>query len=863
MNSRWHIPSFTITILSLIPGLLFASPMKPGLQEKLAREGRLDSMVARQLDARTRGYFYIERPQFARPLTNGIAGDIDTIRVPVILADFSDHAYTSFSPAPETEQFDSVLFSWDKMPYGSMTEFYWENSYGTFYIEGDVVGWYRMPQTYAYYVNGQNGFGPCPRCAEQMVSDAVNAADGDLDFSLYDGNEDGWVDGIFVVFAGYGAEESGSDNDIWSHRSSIEPVLKDGVYVADYSVEPEVRYPGVITDIGVFCHEFGHVLGLPDLYDVDYSSSGVGDWSLMSGGSWNGDGHRPAHFDAWCKQELGYIEPVNILLNTPSVEVAQAEDSPVAYRLWTLGQTGPEYFLIENRQQYLFDAALPGDGLLIWHIDETSPGNWDETHPLVAVEQADGLFQLEAGGGSDAGDPWPGTSNNREFHDFTTPNSHDYDGNQTGIGIYNISNSGAVMTAEMDIVYGRPFLVRDAVAFSDPLGNGNGRADPGEDDVELVVTINNLGMDALGLTMAVSTIDPEIVFSDDLANFGDVLNGQQGSNAADPIVFSVDDEFPPTIVKFELLYTANGGQNIIYDTVIADVGPPQAILVDDDDAVPLEYEHYITDIFDSLRTPYKVWTKATQSSPPADTLLDYLVAIWLTGNSRSDVLSADDVTTLRELLDGGGRLLLTGQDIAEDLANDADSTFLLDYLHVRFGAGSPLILAQGVTGDPISNGHSLPLGGPGGAANQTSPDILVPADALARVCYKYYNSTNAAGIHVATQDYKVVFLGFGMEAIADGLPGYTKRAVVFDAIVDWLTAAGPSYIPGDLDGNELVNPLDVAYAVNYVYRSSAPPPNGLNPLDVNGDCATTPLDVTFMVNYVYLNRGTLLPGCVE
>lgn len=850
------------TVIFLIPALLHASPMRPELREKLELDGRLNTMITRQLEARENGYFHIDRPRLAKPF-GGMEGDVDTVRVPVILVDFSDHQYTSFTPAPEAAQYDSILFSWGKMPYGSMSEFYWENSYETFYLTGDVAGWYRMPQTYEYYVNAANGFGSCPRCARQMVVDAVNAADGDLDYSQYDSNADGIVDGIFVVFAGYGAEESGSDNDIWSHRSSIGGVLKDGVYVSDYSVEPEVRSPGVITDIGVFCHEFGHVLNMPDLYDTDYSSSGVGRWSLMSGGSWNGGGHRPAHFDAWCKQELGWVQPANISMNTTGVEIARAEDSPVAYRLWTEGQFGPQYFLIENRQRVLFDASLPGGGLLIWHIDETSSGNWNEVHPLVAVEQADGLFQLEAGGSSDSGDPWPGTSDNREFHDFSTPNSQDYSGAPSEIGVYNISNSAAVMTADMDIVYGRPFLSRDDVAFTDVLGNGNGRADPGENDVELVVTVSNLGMDALGMTMQVSTSDPEIVFSNDVAAIGDLLRGQQGSNAADPIVFSVDAEFPPTIVKFELTFTANGGANTIFDTLVTDVGPPQVILVDDDDANPLQYEEYFSLILDSIRTPYTVWARDTLPSPPTDTLIDYPFAVWFTGNSRSDVLSADDVANLRGFLDIGGRLLLTGQDIAEDLADDADSTFLHDYLHVRFASGSPLILAQGVAGDPITDGHSLPLGGPGGAANQTSPDILVPADGLAKVCYTYYNSTNAAGIHVATQDYKAVFLGFGLEAIANGLPGYTKREEVLSAVFAWLSAPGPEAIPGDLDGNEAVNPLDVAYAVNYVYRQSDPPPNGRNSVDVNGDCSANPLDVTYLVNFVYLTRGTLVPGCVE
>ncbi len=860
--SRRPLRLSALTVLfCLIPIIALASSMSPELYGQLKQEGRLDTVVNRLEDARNRGYFHIPRPSSAKPLYEPSAGDVDTIRVPVILVDFSDHVYTNYGGAPEASDFDSTLFSWGEMPTGSMSEWYWENSYETFFVHGDVVGWYRMPHTYAYYVNAQNGFGSCPNCAREMVKDAVYAAEFDLDYSDYDRNNDGWVDGIFVVFAGYGAEQTGNDNDIWSHRSSINPITLNGVKVSDYSVEPEARTDGHITDIGVFCHEFGHVLGLPDLYDTDYSSSGIGRWSMMAGGSWNGSGDTPAHFDAWCKKELGFTNPVVITANEAGSLIPQAESEPVAYRLWTQGLGGSQYFLVENRQLTLFDAALPGEGLLIWHIDETRSGNSDETHPLVGLEQADGLFQLEAGAGSNGGDPWPGNTDHREFSDFSTPNAHNYNGDLTEVGVLEISDSDSLMTADLEIVYGRPWLFADGSSFNDPLGDNNGRADPGESDVEFIYSITNLGADALGLTLGVTCTDPELVFSSSTSSYGDVLNKQPGDNSADPIIFSIDADFPPTVVEFEMTWSANAGEYALVETLKVNIGPPQFLVVDDDQGNQNEYEHYFTYLLDSLRAPHIIWGKDTLSTPPADTLTEYPVTIWFTGDARSEVLSAADVANLKSYLDGGGRLLLTGQDIAQDLADDADSTFLRDYLHVRYIPGDPIIAADGVPGDPIGNGQFVSLGGPGGASNQNSPDIIEPVDGAAEVCYTYYNSSDAAGVRVADGNYKAVFLPWGMEAIANDL-GYTTREEVLERVFQWLGWLSGNYVPGDINSDLSINPVDVVLIVNFVYKGGAEP-LVMNSADVNGDCAANPVDVVFMVNYVYKSIGTLLPGCID
>lgn len=379
----------------------------------------------------------------------------------VILIDFSDNT----SQVTAT-QFDNLIFGTGT---GTVRDYYDEVSYGnltivTVNLPGSL-GWLRAPQTYSYYVNGQNGFGSYPQNAQKLAEDAVALADPLVDFSVYDNNNDGYVDALFIVHAGPGAEFTGSNNDIWSHKWSMSsPQSVDGVFAYTYSMEPEYwQTPGDMT-CGVFVHEMGHsVFGLPDLYDRDYSSNGLGRWSLMAGGSWNGYlGNSPAHPDAWCRVQMGYVTPTNIQTDTTGVTIPEIENNPTIFRLWTNGATGTsEYFLVENRQQTGYDSALPSEGLLIYHIDESVssqndnewyPGYTSYGHYLVALEQADGLWELEKDIDSgDSGDPFPGSTTNRTFDSFSVPNSQDYNFNFTNVAVRNISNSLTNMTADFEV----------------------------------------------------------------------------------------------------------------------------------------------------------------------------------------------------------------------------------------------------------------------------------------------------------------------------------------------------------------------------------------------------------------------------
>ena len=384
----------------------------------------------------------------------------EDFRAIAILVNFSDNE----------SQVNATFF--DNLLYGSVTgtvrDYYNEVTYGNLTIVTlnmpSALGWYQAPQTYDYYVNNDNGFGYYPRNAQKLAEDAVTLADPYVDFSQYDNNGDGYVDALFIIHAGPGAEFTGNDNDIWSHKWSMHtPQSVDGVWAYTYSMEPEYwQIPGDMT-CGVYAHEMGHsVFGLPDVYDRDNSSRGLGCWSLMAGGSWNGNlGDSPAHPDAWCRSQMGYTTPVNLTTNVTNYPVPAIETDTTLVRMWTDGNMGDQYFLVENRQQVGYDAALPGSGLCIYHVDESVftqndnewyPGHTGSGHYLVALEQADGLWQLEHGtNGGDGGDPFPGSYNRRTFDDLTTPDTRSYAFNSTTMAARNISNSMALMTADFEV----------------------------------------------------------------------------------------------------------------------------------------------------------------------------------------------------------------------------------------------------------------------------------------------------------------------------------------------------------------------------------------------------------------------------
>lgn len=389
----------------------------------------------------------------AIPDISAVTPSTGTLKNLVILVNFSDLSI-SYSRQQFDDLFNSTGYVIDGA-VGSVRDYYDEISYGTLDVQSTVVEPVTLDYGYAYYGANVNGWDAHPT---DMVKQALSKLDQrGFDFRTVDGNNDGLIDGLTIIHAGGGEEYSGNDsNYIWSHQGSLgNGVMYDKVRIQSYHTESARRgfdnnsSTWGITRIGVICHETGHFLGLPDLYDTGYDSSGAGMFCVMAAGSWGGgDGKRPVHMSAWCKAKLGWINPTVISAQGSNYSLPQVESNALAYKL-----QGPfaanEYFLVENRQGTGFDASLPGSsrGILIWHIDTSQTDNDNQARYMVDLEEASGTQHLQSSDNISGDDSDYFRSNTlSRFTNSTTPNNLSYSGVSVGLPIVGISASGATMS---------------------------------------------------------------------------------------------------------------------------------------------------------------------------------------------------------------------------------------------------------------------------------------------------------------------------------------------------------------------------------------------------------------------------------
>ncbi|MFQ6617985.1 MAG: M6 family metalloprotease domain-containing protein, partial [Fidelibacterota bacterium] len=502
-----------------------------------------------------------------------VEGFKDTLyfKFPVLVGKFSDSGDDQWPLSSlQTELFDGP---WST---GTMREYYREVSYEQFDISGTVYGWYQAPQTEAYYENNANGLPGQGGRTPEFIRALIEAADDTVDFSVYDNDGNGKVETIFIVHYGLGGEY-GTD-DIWSHRSRLSYYpdqggafqTNDGVIIDDYIIQPALSSDrSSMIEIGVFCHEFGHALGLPDLYDMDGSSSGIGHWGLMASGNWN-EPVSPAHMSAWSREQLGWVSPSQLQYNVLNMNVPAVEDTPVVYKLWKEGSVEPyssryglglnvgrEYFLVENRQPFGFDKYLHGGGILIWHIDNSVvTQNDNEDHPLVDLEAADGKMT----GRGDGGDPFPGDMDNRNFDLFTEPSSMTYEERNSQVAVLNISDSDTIMFADLEVFEPSAILFVDNLTVIDIMGNNNGTPEAGE-VVDLIVDVENWGKSFTETVAILSTGDPDISIEKSNALFGDIVFEGMGNNLNDPFTFSVSDTSELHWGYFTIQFIGNSQQD--------------------------------------------------------------------------------------------------------------------------------------------------------------------------------------------------------------------------------------------------------------------------------------------------------------
>ena len=368
-------------------------------------------------------------------------------RVPnlVILVRFANQ-----TPQFEPEVFEPVFNGSE----GSVKHYYQEVSYGQIDLHSTITPWIQLPYDDQYYAyNSEYNGNP-----DKMVVHAVDILDRQrFDFTRFDGDGDGRIDAIDIIHSGPGYENSMNSRHIHSHYSPLwqSLVTHDGIRIESYHTEPEVQRDGRSpTQIGVIVHETGHFFGLPDLYDYENDSSGIGFWGVMCFGAWSGpeyDGSVPTHFSAWAKYRLGWVTPTYIQSNVtdfvlhPAFENAESvvidKDMPTR-----------QFFIAENRKQKGFDSYLPGEGLVVYHVDETRRNNNNQNRYLVDVEQADGRRDMNTNNrdGGDESDPYPWGSKNA-ITPQTTPNTVGYGASDSVISVNNIQRVGSDVSFDVRI----------------------------------------------------------------------------------------------------------------------------------------------------------------------------------------------------------------------------------------------------------------------------------------------------------------------------------------------------------------------------------------------------------------------------
>ena len=377
-----------------------------------------------------------------------------TPKAVVILAEFNDTIpychFTIQNPKRSFDDYFNKLGPLTDYGYGETSnltgvrQYFKMASFDQFAPEFDVYGPVMVPSSMATYGGkAENGSGENMKL---LIQDACYLMDDEIDFSQYDGNNDGMVDLLIIIYAGYSQSMGGNRAEcIWPKSGTTSGGTYDGKRVSRYLVSAELNgFPNCwskppyerINGIGTLCHEMGHTLGLPDFYPTDNSKKGDNQgmeyWSLMDSGNYLNNGYAPVPFNAYEREAFGWME-IPTLTESCDLELKSIDDGGTAYRIRNDNdETNCEYYIIENIQNIGLNLLQRGHGMVVYHVDydeyqfTTNNGvNNIKGHPRMTVVPADGLLfaQYNVGKTIDgkviknadfyaqlAGDPYPGTS---------------------------------------------------------------------------------------------------------------------------------------------------------------------------------------------------------------------------------------------------------------------------------------------------------------------------------------------------------------------------------------------------------------------------------------------------------------------
>lgn len=461
-----HLPRALIVVCWLAAWAVPATAVMP------TPAGSVPPEVAQAFDAR----------RFDLPLRDDRLGTsaVQTVwNVPVVLVGFSDQplSTTIYGGGTAAQYFNRTLFDTTGVTTtGSVFDYYRWVSGNRIRVVGKVVATISLGQAKNFYANNNWGLGSsAPNNMYGFVTASLQSADSLVDWRPFDGDGDGFVDMVWVVHSGPPGEATLARDNLWSVTSRLTswpngesfvtrtswplPASPTRMRVDRFSVLPELSAirSGQPSEIGVYCHEFGHALRLPDLYDASTvggtTNSGPGNWSLMATGSYGADGlspEYPSHLGAWPLKWLGWREVVRPAADSLIVQGSLESGAPIV-EAWFQGESNPEHFLIENRQREGFDRNLRGEGLIVYQVNElvltpvavaSNRVNSGESQGLRLIE-ADGFTDLMSGvNRGDPQDPFPGFLGKTEFDDETVPNARAVQGAYTNVALRQIQQVG-------------------------------------------------------------------------------------------------------------------------------------------------------------------------------------------------------------------------------------------------------------------------------------------------------------------------------------------------------------------------------------------------------------------------------------
>ena len=358
---------------------------------------------------------------------------------------------------------------------GSAREYFLDQSNGLFDVTFDVYGPVTLSQNRSYY-GGNDNYGN-DRNAEKMVTEGAQLLANEVDFSNYDFDNDGNVDNIFVIYAGTGEASGGPAESVWPHSWTIptnQQIVLNGKRIAGYACANEWDADNTPTGIGTVCHEFSHVMGLPDLYCTNGNTLTCtpGEWNVMDYGPYNNDGNTPPNYSAFERNAMGWLD-LKVLDGPESVVLDPIHVSNEAALIQT--ENKEEFFLLENRQQEGWDKYIPYHGMLVWHID-FNQNIWDQNivnnnrqHQYVDIEEANttpntnSVYAMR-------GYPFPGTSRKTSFTSTTSPALKSWANKGIDMPITDINETDGIIT--FDVAGGHITLDAPAAPAATAANNG-------------------------------------------------------------------------------------------------------------------------------------------------------------------------------------------------------------------------------------------------------------------------------------------------------------------------------------------------------------------------------------------------------